>query len=417
MEKEGLIELKICTKDYKKFFLSKNPFPAIGVPEEFPRITIDREAIKQRFQNVISELINTNRTIITVMVGEYGSGKSHLLKLFRNSVNAQLLTEEVGALAVYVKSPGDEFKDLFFALTDGIGRTLLNNKVQKFLITELYDKEDYCKLIYTNEIKEKYTSRQATVQEILGGSQYLQIFKKIREKRFESIENESMINAILNTAHPDNSRKAWGWLLGEPLNKADMEKISTEQEITSKNAYQMFYDFIKILRIIGISYLILLVDEMEKITWLPNNKRVKYQDELRQMIDDNQKGMCFYFAIAPRQWDALTKETTALVRRLAANWFILDDFKPSETRQLIEAYLFTCRENYTSNQAKKLSSKFDPTIYPFTNESIQIISNRTKGVVSNILSIARIALEILVDKADQYDAITPELIEKEIKKI
>lgn len=70
MEREGLIELKINAKDYTKYFLVQNPFPAVGVPEEFPRITVDRESIKLRFQNVISEVVSTNRTILSVMVGE-----------------------------------------------------------------------------------------------------------------------------------------------------------------------------------------------------------------------------------------------------------------------------------------------------------------------------------------------------------
>ena len=417
MEREGLIELKINVRDYSKYFLSQNPFPAVGVPEEFPRITVDRELIKLRFQNVISEVINTNKTIITVMVGEYGSGKSHLLKLFRNSVNAQLLTRETGALAVYVKSPGEDFSDLFFAIVDGIGKELLVDQINRFLNEEL-NTSDYSKLIFDTSIRDDYVQKKATIRQILSKSQYIEIFKRISKKYFGQIKSTDAIFSFLNLAHPDNSTKAWRWFLGQRLGKEDLEALNADQEIDVNNAYQLFLDIVNILRIMGIKHLVILIDELEKITLLPSTKRAKYQDQLRQMIDDNPSGMCFYFAIAPRQWDALTKETTALVRRLAANWYVLDDFKTSETRELIEAYLFSVRTpDYKADKIRNVLPKCEPSLYPFTNDAIDAISKKSKGVVSNILTLGRISLEILQEKPKQYPVVTPELINKEIEKI
>jgi hypothetical protein len=418
MEKDGLIELKISVKDYSKFFLVQNPFPAVGVPEEYPRITIDREAIKRRFQNVISEVVTTGKTIITVMVGEYGSGKSHLLKLFRNSVNAQLLTNETGALAIYVKSPGEEFSDFFYSMIDGIGKELLIGQSRRFLTEETYSNPEYGNFIYDSKVHDQYNKRKAALDDILSKSQTVDMFGKIRKERFGDIKNPDVVYAFLNMARVEMATKAWRWFLGQHLEKDEtgLGGLNVEQQITAGNAYQTFLDFMNVLRVIGIKYLVILIDELEKITLLSSVKRAKYQDQLRQMIDDNPKGMCLYFAVAPRQWEALTKEPTALVRRLSANWYILDEFRASETRELIEAYLFTSRTpDYSADKIKNISPKCEPSLYPFTDDAVNVISKKSKGVVSNILVLARRSLEILADKSDGFQVVTAELVAKEIK--
>jgi hypothetical protein len=135
------------------------------------------------------------------------------------------------------------------------------------------------------------------------------------------------------------------------------------------------------------------------------------------MIDDNTNGMCLYFAIAPRQWDALTKEPTALVRRLVANYYILKDFQPSETRELIEAYLFSSRtSNYSTEKIKDVAPKCEPSLYPFTTSAVEAISKKSKGVVSNILALARLSLELLEEKPEENQVITPELINAKIER-
>lgn len=117
MEDLGIIELKReKARDYTPFFLKGNPFPSVGIPGETILFTVDREPVIKSFQNIIGEFLNTEASNITVLVGDYGSGKSHLLKLFKQSVNTQLLSRENGTLAVYIKSPGEDFHHFFLEL-------------------------------------------------------------------------------------------------------------------------------------------------------------------------------------------------------------------------------------------------------------------------------------------------------------
>lgn len=412
MEGTGLIDLKIRLRDYSKLFLTHNPFPAVGVPEDYPRITVDRESIKKRFQNVISEILSTGRTVITVMVGEYGSGKSHLLKVFKHSVNRQLLAKEEKTLAVYVKSPGEDFSDLLFSVVDDIGKNLMIGQGRAFLFKELYATKGYQDLIHDRDVRERYLSKDASLDEILERIEVITLFNRIRREKFAGIRSSDVVFAFLNLACAENSTKAWRWFLGQNLKSDEMREINVEQQISTKNAYTIFLDLIGTLRLIGIKYLVLLIDELEKITLLTASKRAKYQDQLRQMIDDNPSNVCFYFGIAPKQWRDLTREPTALVRRLSANWHVLDEFRKADAKALIQAYLFPARTpNYSADKIELFSPKCDPSLFPFTDEAISVITKKSEGVVSNIISLARKALEILLDSKDEQ-VITAELIER-----
>lgn len=412
MEDTGLIDLKIRLRDYSHLFLTHNPFPAVGVPEDYPRITVDRESIKKRFQNVISEILSTGGTIITVMVGDYGSGKSHLLKLFKHSVNRQLLAKEEKTLAVYVKSPGEDFSDLLFSVVDDIGKNLMTEQARAFLLKELYAIKGYRDLIHDPDVLARYLSNDASLDEILKRIELITLFNRIRREKFTDIRSSDVVFAFLNLACVDNSTKAWRWFLGQNLKRDEMSKINVEQQISANNAYAIFLDLLKTLRSIGIKYLVLLIDELEKITLLTSTKRAKYQDQLRQMIDDNPNNVCFYFGMAPKQWRDLTSEPTALVRRLSANWHVLDEFKKVDAKALVQAYLFSTRTpDYSAEKIEDFSPKCDPSIFPFTDEAISRITKKSEGIVSNIISLARKALEILLDSTGEQ-VITAELIDK-----
>jgi hypothetical protein len=129
------------------------------------------------------------------------------------------------------------------------------------------------------------------------------------------------------------------------------------------------------------------------------------------MIDDYPSDLCLYFTIVPDQWQEITSETTALVRRLAGSWFELVPFEDNLTKELIETYLFSARiEKYSSKDAKSKYPKCEPSLCPFTSDSIKEIQSLSKGQVATILKICHESLDFLYDNK-KYEAITPELIQ------
>jgi len=415
LERTGLIDLRgVKARDYSKFYLRRNPFPAIGIPEETLTITVDRERVVKRFQNVMRELLDTGKSIITVMVGEYGSGKTHLLKLFKKSVNTQLLSPE-GTLAVYIKTPGEDFSYFFYEFVDDIGLDLLTQLSIRFISKTMRSQHELMRHIFDVKMRAGFKSGQLELREILEKLRFLDLMNDLLSSKFTGISSD-LTRVFLSLANPKMSSVAWKWLLGEKLNKNDKEIIGVDSSIDPKTTYKLFRDLVKLLQIIGIQNLVILIDELEKITLLTKSKKDKYQDDIRRLIDDHPRNMCFYFAIAPRQWQDLTREPTALVRRLKGNWHLLEDFKEVDTRELIEKYLFSARiDQYPGKKIKDSYPSCDPSLFPFTDEAIVTINKEAKGVVSDILLISRITLEMLCD-SEEYEVITPELVKLAISK-
>lgn len=415
MERTGLIDLKaIKVRNYDKFYLKRNPFPAIGIPEETPLITVDREDVLKRFQNVIMELLNTGTSIITIMVGEYGSGKSHLLKLFKKSVNAQLISEEKSTIAAYIKTPGDDFSDFFYGFVDDIGPHMLNQLSSRFISRTMKFERGLMRHVFDKNVAQSYLSGKLGLEELLEKSEFFDLVDELKTSKFSGLDFD-LSQAFILLSNPKLSSTAWRWFLGEHLDRDEKDLLHIDALMDEKDPYRLFSDFVELLKIVGNENLVILVDELEKITLLTATKKDRYQDDLRRLIDDHPKNMCFYLAIAPRQWQDLTKEPTALVRRLRGNWHLLEDFKESETRELIERYLYSTRfEQYPGQKIKTSFPSCDPSLYPFSDTALDVISKESKGVVSDILMICRKALEHAVDSG--FDFISPDHVKSAIGK-
>lgn len=397
---------KSKSRNYAGFFLKHNPFPSTGVPEDTPSFTVDRELVVKKFENTISEIIDTENTILTVMVGENGGGKSHLLKLFKHTINQQLFSKNDGMLAAYVKNPGSEFVDLFETMMDDIGKTHLQNIIAKF-VNEKIIKDIEFKNYFSSSSYEKLVNNQITLSEALDSSRYLDIIKIFYKKHFSEISNPEIVFAMLSLAHPEFSSTAWRWMLGDKIDKSDQNKILVNSYVSSDNAYRLFNNFVSTLRIIGIKYFALFLDELEDITTLHRTKLDSYQNDLRQLIDDNRKYLCLYFSITPQQWKTLAGNKVALSRRLSTNWFILDEFNDEETRLLIEQYIYYSRSNnFSTDDAKKKFPDCEASLCPFTTESVSAIQKRTKGVVSEVLKLGRGILEEAYDKNESGKSIS-----------
>lgn len=414
MESSSFIDLRSpFRRDFSDFYLLRNPFPTVGIPEDIPLITVDREKIIEQFKNVVFEVLDSGRSILTVIVGEYGSGKSHLLKIFKQNVNAQILSRNNGTIAGYVKSPGEEFRDFALAFIDDIGRDILRELASDVVTEFLKETQDLERFIFEHTSQEKIRLGDFHLDEILVDSRYLDIVNELIDSKFEGLRNHDVVKAFLCLANPELSSLGWRWLSGDSLTRSNKDRLQVTSGIQSNNAYEVFLDFTNMLRKIGTANVAILVDELEKITLLHPTRRSRYQDDIRQLIDDNPRNVIFYFAIAPRQWEALTKEPTALVRRLSGNWFILDEFEEEDIEELIERHLYTARpDNYSGKIAKKRFSQLNPSLCPFSDDSLKKIRELSQGVVSRILLLCKKSLDYLHDNRNAYDYITPELVQE-----
>lgn len=414
MDDKSFIDLKTPKRrNFSDFFLERNPFPTLGVPEEIPLITVDRENIIEQFKNVVFTVLDGKKSILTVLVGEYGSGKSHLLKVFKRNINEQILSRNGGTVAGYVKSPGDEFRDFVLAYIDNIGRDILQELATDMVKEFLKKSPEIEKYVFSPEAREKLEKGAFFSDEILQEIRQIDLARKITDTYFKGLRNNDIAKAFLGLSNSDSVSLGWRWLSGDKLSRSERDCLDVTSCISSDNAYEIFADFMKMLRQVGIENFAIFVDELEKITSLLSSRRDRYQNDLRQLIDDNPNNIIFYFAIAPRQWKALTSEQTAFVRRLSGNWLMLDEFETKDIRELVESYLYTGRPpDFSAKEAKEKYPKLSPSLCPFSDDSLPRIGELTSGVVSRILLVCEKSLNYLHDHKAEYRFIDADLVQK-----
>ena len=394
----------LARKDYSSLFLKRNPFPASTVPEEIPQFTADRTEEKKQFKEAISDLIHDNKSSVTVYVGEYGSGKSHLMRAFKHVVKQQLFNFEKGVFPIYIKTPGRNFLDFYHEAVEDITRKNLETFAEKILKDFLDQHRNKSKFIYTKKAK----IQPDNMKDFVDKSMAVDMFKELANARFPDLKNHDVFFALFNILRPSLSAFAWRWFLGAKLSKDELRTINVTSNIdSSPEAYVIFRDLITLIKSTGINSIILYIDEFENITNVPSNLRAIYQNTLRCLIDDFPQNMVLFFAIAPYQWNELTKQRTALVRRLEDNVLQLDFFTKEQAKDLIQQYLNSSR---LPMPEKTSAGGNYGKLYPFTDEAIDEITISTKGVSSDIIKLCRRCIEDLIET--RSNTVTVEIVKK-----
>ena len=158
-------------------------------------------------------------------------------------------------------------------------------------------------------------------------------------------------------------------------------------------AYKLYKNLLQVLRIVGITSFVLLIDEMERITLIPGMQKATFYDDLRHLIDDSPNGTSYFFAIAPHQWNELTKEPSALSRRLSENTFILDRFDERRTRELIARYIEFKRIEKNEAIIKSTENELfsGRHSYIFSNPAIEHTSKPNISTDSSLVKISEIS--------------------------
>ena len=392
-------------QDYSDFSLESNPFPSMGLPDDVPVTMADRKEILVRFKSALADCVNAGNSSVTVLTGDYGSGKTHLLKYFKYRVNDQLYhsNSKNKVLSIYVKSVGISVVNLFKYFMDDVGRYFLANiaikEISKYL--EQLDDDKIKSYIYAKELKTK-DFKSVKLDEYLRGSRFYDLFKEIRKSSFDKISNDDFVYALLHLAHPDYSQIAWRWFLSEDLEKESRKMILIDNNITDRQqVLDIFNDVLSLILQTGLKSLVILVDEFENITNISKTGRDRYIDDIRHLIDENKKGICFVIATTYTGFNAVMESDSALTRRFARG-YKLEKFNLDDIKELIKQYLQIYRLEDSDLQEKvKKHSDTSIDIYPFTNNAIKLIHEKTNGVVHYVIDTCRESIELAIQSKSQ----------------
>ncbi len=381
LDNHGLIDLgQLEKRDYSRLLLNKNPFPSTAVPGDVPLTTADRKPVLRRFLDTMSSLSNENASTVTVLLGDYGTGKSHLLKLFKVSVNSKLLLSEKPILAIYVKSPGKSMRDLLLYILDDLGREFLSRLSNEFLF-KFISKIGTSK--YLKSYEEFKLTKVSQIPEYLENSRSIELVNAAQSELL-GLKNSDLIRSFLFLSHPDLGSIAWRWFIGSSLSRDEKNTLGLTSTIDdSQFAEQILNAFILLLHSVGVYGLVLLIDELEAISLIHGLSRGVYQHALRHVIDANSTGLAMVFAITPTEWGKLTETPSALERRLAGSVVDLAPFVKKDIRELIAKYMSLARTD-EFKQKKEISE-----IFPFNEEAVDYIFSVTKGIPSKVIELCR----------------------------
>ncbi|MEM2914055.1 MAG: hypothetical protein QXH91_01445, partial [Candidatus Bathyarchaeia archaeon] len=202
---------------YDIYFLKENPFPIVPIPEEEPTILGVHEDAYGRVLWQLSKVARTGRPVHIVVVGPYGSGKTHLLRYLTTTINNRFK----GGLAAYVPHPGPDFISIYRRFVESLG----------------------------------YHRLQALARDV----EESQLRKNIVYQDF--------VTALTRLNEPKKGLDAWRWLTANKLTFEERETLGVATSIErSEDALNAFSGLLKFLRGAGFRLISMFIDEFEEIT-------------------------------------------------------------------------------------------------------------------------------------------------------
>lgn len=274
--------------------MQDNPFSGIGLPRPDMLFWADRHDFKTRLINFLKSTNNSNVKTL-VLLGEYGSGKTHAL------LSSKIICEQsVPSIpAVYVASPGESFCELYKKIIEELG---FDEIVLTFDTLISKNKEKILSAI------EKASREKETIRHIESLST-----ERIVRRSFPEIDSDLAI--VLAQVYNDrNIDLCRSWLMGRDLAKAEMSTLNVSKSITSDEVAQNILGDILTILISEKQQIVLLIDEFEDVGNLPKSDAVEYLQALRKFLDQNIAGLKIVLAWTAQAYLEFTEQTGAFSR-------------------------------------------------------------------------------------------------------
>lgn len=371
--------LTLKSKDYAKYGLAGNPFPFSGVPDEHPSVYIGQDEVLEKINGVLSSTVLSSQSNHIIVTGSYGNGKSHTLKFIKTHIREQFSEKSNTPICVgYVSQPGENFLEIYTKFMYDLRYSFVKHISQEYLGLIAYQ------LSKEGVIEEKVRKGQGWKQIEKGEVLISDIVPKAIQRLNDGIKFVDYTRAFIALSYEENSIYSWEWLCGEGVEYNKRQELSLGKNINDVNSIRAFVALKQILRELGYSSLVLLIDEFEYIESLPPMKKQKLLNSLRHIIDLNGEGLSLIIACAPEVWQNIVAEYHAFSERVGkeANLKPLDQEK---IRLLLKSYL--------NNKRVKQSD----SVSPFTNDSIERIFLLSQGNTRRVISLCSQALDASLD--------------------
>jgi len=389
-------------KDYRSYFLTKNPFPNVGVPEDDPPFCINREEEISIISRSLASSYRGSSTHLSIVAG-YGNGKTHLMKYIKKEVQKQFEKRKSEKILVgYVACSGTSFRDIYRSFMYDLGYDFFHDlswQVLGYTALKLIEKG---KLRFTEEPKkvEEYLRRDLlSIKGLVDdGTVVLStVIKESKDEFLPIVKWQDFLVTFLQLTMEETGLLAWRWLSGDPTYSEQRRELGIVTPIdTDDRALQMFMCLRMTMKILGYRLVCLLLDEFESIEMLIPPKRQALLNSIRHLIDLNPTGLSLIIACTPETWVNIIREYHAFSERIFKE-VTLRPLNEQNINEFIKEYLRSCRSIHKEAVMRMLEKKKiyaeDPDLYPFTNEALKTILQASQGNIRRTLSLCNIAID------------------------
>ena len=366
-------------KDYSKYGLEGNPFPFSGVPDEHPSVYIGQDDVLEKINSVLSSTVLSAQSNHIIVTGSYGNGKSHTLKFIKTHIRDQFSESSPTPICVgYVSQPGENFIDIYTKFMYDLGYAFVKNLSHNYLGQIAYQ------MSKDGLIEEKIRKGQGWKEIEKGDVLISDIVPTAIQKLNDGIKYVDYTRAFIALSYEENSIYSWEWLCGEGVEYNKRQELCLGKNINDTNSIRAFSALKFILKELGYSSLVLLIDEFEYIESLPPMKKQKLLNSLRHIIDLNGESLSLIIACAPEVWQNIVAEYHAFSERIGkeTNLKPLDQEK---IRLLLVSYL---------NNKRALKNN---TVFPFSDGTINKIFVHSQGNTRRVISLCGQSLDLALD--------------------
>jgi type II secretory pathway predicted ATPase ExeA len=400
------------TDVYNKFGLNSNPFPVTGIAAGDPGFPPFDYKITKELEAFVHDTYSRRFFGGFVIIGEYGFGKTYVLKHLMRRINESLsLRGEDRACAIYIMNPKSSPEDFVTSILESFGkhqfmvmawRLVTERLSQEFkskgesFAREILNKETQLNFFEPLQVSEDFILKQDLLSspmkfldEAYRNHANMVNIQKYAEDTFLPIFRAPEIAKGLATiGRRGEAYSSWS----EWLNYKQFKSIKKDVSVP-----EFFHSIMTVFRRNGFRQVYVLIDEFEDIADLGKRERKEYLSRLRDLIEYNLEFFSIVLCVKRQAWGIIAEAHPAFVERFSRR-VELKDIGVEQTKRMISEYL-------RSVGAQAVRKSWAP-IYPFTEEAVEELVEKAAGVPRVILEVCFVLLE--------YAAKENQIIDKEM---
>ncbi len=370
---------------YERLGLRANPFPPDGLAPDDNLLPSSPETL-DAIGEFVRQFLRTRKYRGMVVLGTYGTGKTHTLKLIRE----QLQESGLPLKAIYLITPSYEPYQILRGILREIGQGEVIKMLWNVVMEDLTTKYKKDGVDFFGQFEPQVQSRTTRGRTSAAATSQPPLFIR----RLLAPESLGDYRTFLEAFDRDNlSHDA----LREYIVSVFKDKITTDLSIAGEFASMLIHDqyqafaswenltvpgrnrtlfkpdgepvlllaLMQVLKANGIQYLIILIDEFEGISLMKRMTRrdaVHYLYTLRMLIDRawDEHPFAFVLASTRQAWETAKGDLYEAFGDRVAEELELPRLNDERTRQMMINYLDTARN---SDDARGTLSPFDDDFF------------------------------------------------------